>query len=1226
MKTRYSYMPYCCAFFIVLVLSCTGAIAQNGQEISLRTTAEQLLNEQLNEANFITEIVAEINTPSSGIEEKSAEALRKLRVAKGVFIQSYASGLTTEADIPSFISRLKTELVEELSKSKKDHSHDHADHGQQKQLNGPCVNMDFETCDFTGWNLFEGDVNTNPYQMINTAATGPNNQHFITTPGTDPIVGIPTTDPNGGGCSVQLGDGTGTGGRASSMTQSFLVSQANAVYTYSYALVLEDPSGHTTGEKPFFKVNMYDQAGNTIPCADYAVISGPPSSGGDPDFVAYAGGFYLPWRTTFAPLNGYIGQNVTIEFIIGDCSQSGHYGYGYIDANCSPLGIIASDTIICGNDNITLSAPPGAASYLWSTGATTEQIVVSTAGQYTVDITPVTGSQCAITLTIDVLGSPGIPTAAFTAAPNPVCVNTPVTFTDNSTATQGAIISNWQWDFGDGIGTSTQQNPTYTYTVPGNYTVELIAITDGGCSDTTTQVITVISISDPTITPAGPFCNYDPVHTFTAVDAGGTWTSSCGACINASTGAFDPAAAGAGNHTVTYTIPGACGATDNTSITVESVTLTNATVVDPLCFGDCNGSITITATGAVDYSIDGGITWQNNGVFTNVCAGNYNAMVRSGIGCLDSQALTLTDPPLLTLTFSAYDAICYGYCDGYAITIPAGGTTPYSYAWSSTPSNNSPTENNLCAGTYDLILTDANGCTEDSIAFVINEPPPFVINAVTTVDELCLNDCTGSIDIDAPGAVNYSIDNGNTFSASNVFQNQCSNTYDIVVEDAVGCSATTQVVLNPANPVNINISSDTIICVGGTADINALASGGTGTFTYSWDNGLPSQTSHTVTPGSTTIYNVFATDGNGCVTPSVPVTVDYHPPLSVNAFTDQVICVGETVNINAIAQGGIGTPYVYNWDQNLGNGDNHNVSPTGTTTYIVTASDACETPDATAQVTITVNPLPVVEFSADNLEGCLPVNTTFSNLTNPIYVGNSCVWDFGDGSATVDDCGTPSHSFTDPGCYDVSLTVTSPEGCVNDTTINNYICVYDYPVADFSFGPQPTTFFQPEITFNNLSTTPSPDYITNYYWDFDGLGTSEDEHPIYAFPNTDAGTYDVCLTVVNDHGCTDDICKVVEIGGEFLIYVPNAFTPDGDGVNDLFFPSGLNLSNTTEFTMYIFNRWGEMIFESHDPTTAWNGTKRGQNVKQDVYVWKINVRNPYNGAKHDFVGHVTLLR
>ncbi|PIQ16114.1 MAG: hypothetical protein COW67_04800, partial [Flavobacteriales bacterium CG18_big_fil_WC_8_21_14_2_50_32_9] len=362
-----------------------------------------------------------------------------------------------------------------------------------KGAGDPCNNADFEICDFTGWDLFDGNVNNQPYQMINITPSGPGGHHNITTPGTDPLVGIPTTDPNGGGCSVMLGDFTGTGSKAASMRQTFLVSSQTTSFTYSYALVLEDPSGHTIGEKPFFKVNMYDQNNNPIACGQYEVIAGPVNSGGDPDFLPYGAGFYLPWRTTFAPLNAYVGQNITIEFIIGDCSQTGHYGYGYIDANCAPLAIIESDTVICNGQPVTLTAPAGAASYLWSPGGeTTQSITTATPGNYSVVVTPVSGSACSVTLTTTIYGSTDYPIANFTAAPTTICVGESVSVTDLSYVVGTTSITGWAWDFnGDGIADDTTQTPTaYTYSTSGAYNLQLV-VWNNGCTDTLIVPITV---------------------------------------------------------------------------------------------------------------------------------------------------------------------------------------------------------------------------------------------------------------------------------------------------------------------------------------------------------------------------------------------------------------------------------------------------------------------------------------------------------------------------------------------------------------------------------------------------------------------------------------------------------------------------------------------------------------------------------------------------------------
>ncbi len=1214
-----------------IVAFTTEALAQSPVPGRTTAQAEKLLKHYFVKKYFIEDKMMLIDelTHSSTKTSLSKEEINlylseKIRWARTAFITDYVNGKVHASayDVTNYFDPLIAEWKEELQQGKakipKEHQHGHA-----KQYNGPCVNMDFETCDFTGWDLYQGTVNANPMEMVNPVLTTPGTQHVITTAGTDPIVGISTINPNGGTCSVMLGDGTGTGGVAASMTQTFLVSNNNAVFTYSYALVLEDPSGHTTGEKPFFKVNMYDEQNNIIPCGEYSVIAGPVGSGGDPDFVAYNGGFYLPWRTTFAPLDGYLGQNVTIEFIIGDCSQSGHYGYGYIDANCSPLQVIAADTILCGGQGTTLYAPPGAADYLWSTGETTEQIWVTQPGTYDVTVTPVTGAQCAITLSITIQGSPGVPTADFIMVPNPACINDQVNFTDQSWATQGAFITNWEWDFGDG-NTSTIQYPTHTYATAGNYNVQLVATTDGGCTDTVVYPITIIDVLDPTITPAGPFCDYDAVFTMTAADAGGAWSASCGNCINLISGDFDPAIAGAGTHEIIYTITGTCGDADTVNVVVESINIDNVTVSNPLCYGDCDGSITIAATGADEYSIDGGATWQASNFFQVLCAGNYSLVVRNANGCTATGNANLIDPAPLSMSFSAFDASCYGYCDGYAIVIPNGGTSPYSFAWSSS-ANNTANENNLCAGNYSITITDDHGCSIDT-NYAINEPPQLLITNIVTTDEVCFNDCAGSINITAPGAVNFSIDNGSTLAPNNVFPNLCAGVYNIYVEDAAGCFATAQTTINSIGDVSIVVSNDTIVCLGGVANINALASGGAGGFTYTWDNGLPAQTNHSVTPGVATTYHVFATDANGCVTATIPVVVDYFPPLNVQAFSDQAICFGDAANIDALAAGGNGGPYTYTWDNGLGNGQAFTVNPTSTTTYTVTAADNCETPDVTDQVTITVNPLPVVSFLGDKLEGCMPVTTNFTNTTDAQYIDNSCIWDFGDGAPLENDCVGPIHTFNEPGCYDVSLMVTSPEGCINDTVVPNYVCVYDYPVADFAFGPQPTTVLAPDIAFTDLSSEPVYGIITDYDWTFSNLGVDSVQHPVFSFPSADAGVYDVCLTVTSNYGCPDQVCKPVKIEGEMLIYVPNAFTPNGDGVNDVFSAQGFRLENSEEFTLYIFDRWGNLIFETDNPLYAWDGTRYGREVMQDVYVWRIIIRDPYKGKKHDLKGHVTVLR
>jgi gliding motility-associated-like protein len=243
------------------------------------------------------------------------------------------------------------------------------------------------------------------------------------------------------------------------------------------------------------------------------------------------------------------------------------------------------------------------------------------------------------------------------------------------------------------------------------------------------------------------------------------------------------------------------------------------------------------------------------------------------------------------------------------------------------------------------------------------------------------------------------------------------------------------------------------------------------------------------------------------------------------------------------------------------------------------------------------------------------------NFTNATTTPGTCTWDFGDGSSGVSGDCNPSYTYTEEGCFDVTLGYLTLEGCKVDTTLVNYVCTSAPPVADFTMNPNPTTITNTLVNFTNQSSANS----SSFNWVFgDGFGTSTDVNPTYVYPNTQPGSYEVCLTAATNAGCEHTTCQIVVVNDEFLIYVPNAFTPDGDGLNDVFMPV-INGYEVESFKMYIFNRWGEMIFETSFPNVGWDGTYLGNPPKQDVYVWRIEVKDAVSGEKKQFHGHVTLL-
>lgn len=269
---------------------------------------------------------------------------------------------------------------------------------------------------------------------------------------------------------------------------------------------------------------------------------------------------------------------------------------------------------------------------------------------------------------------------------------------------------------------------------------------------------------------------------------------------------------------------------------------------------------------------------------------------------------------------------------------------------------------------------------------------------------------------------------------------------------------------------------------------------------------------------------------------------------------------------------------------------------------------------------VTAHGLPVVTFFVDPDTGCAPLQVEFTNTTDPGMIGG-CTWQFGDG-ANSSSCGT-SHTYQYPGTYNVSLTVTSPFGCEGDTTLYHLVHVDPSPSAHFAFGPQPTDFYHPDIMFNDHS---SDDAIA-WYWSFpQGLpSNSADTVVMVSFPGDQGGTYPVELVVTNIFGCTDTIVHPVKIDGIFSVYVPNAFTPNSDSVNDLFYPV-IKDADGRDYDFSVFDRWGAEIFHTVDMGTGWDGTVKDSEPKTDVYTWKLRVRSAVDGFMRAYTGKVTVLR
>jgi gliding motility-associated-like protein len=363
-------------------------------------------------------------------------------------------------------------------------------------LSAQCPNANFEQGNFSNWTGSTGDCC--PIDLFNNGIV--NGRHTIMTGnGTDPNTcnTVPVVAP-GGLFSAQLGNDD-IGAEAEGLSYTFFVTPQTTLITYQYAVVFEDP-GHIIEEQPRFQSRILLQNGDTIPCTEYSVTAASNLPGfqtcpgldsqGDPIQISYRN-----WTSVGVDVSAYIGQTVTLQFETGDCSLGGHYGYAYVDATCGPLE--NSVQYCAGSDSAIVTAPAGFSSYLWSTGETTQQIVVNPNDIQNLTCTVTSFSGCQAILTTDL--TPTIVNPSFTYSGQ--CVGN-INFI-NTSVTQNGFISSYIWSFGDGSPASNLENPSHLYLSPGTYLATLTTITDQGCASSYAAPVTIL-----------PYVNVNFGHTY----------------------------------------------------------------------------------------------------------------------------------------------------------------------------------------------------------------------------------------------------------------------------------------------------------------------------------------------------------------------------------------------------------------------------------------------------------------------------------------------------------------------------------------------------------------------------------------------------------------------------------------------------------------------------------------------------------------------------------------
>lgn len=629
------------------------------------------------------------------------------------------------------------------------------------------------------------------------------------------------------------------------------------------------------------------------------------------------------------------------------------------------------------------------------------------------------------------------------------------------------------------------------------------------------------------------------------------------------------------------------------------------------CIGASDGIISFEGQGGFppyDYHI------STLSVDTNYIEGQpigfYTLIITDSLTCKDTTVIEITAPDPLLVSAYVTNPSCTNDSDGVVSMTTLGGTTPYHYDWSSGDSTS--TIYNQPSGLLTVTVTDFKGCQKVQSVSVIN-PNPLTITMTNIQDVKCNGTQTGSATaLVAGGTGSYTYfwtPSGEATAAADQLHQGMNY---VLVRDSNFCLATDSVFLNQPNQIMSSSSPDTLVCSNETILIEAYASGGTGPYNYNWSHGLGAGQLQFISPTTSTVYNVTITDANGCSDSSQNVAIQVYPTLeSVTTADKDTICPGDQVLLTTVSSGGMGN-YTYTWiEPALGVASSSvYVSPTESTVYTLQTDDDCGT--IISYVPVYVESVANIVLEGVPLTGCVPLRVDFqADIENPIP-GTQYQWEFGDGNTSniID----ASHTFTEPGEYLVYLTAKTPHGCTSEAIMNDFITALPSPVASFTQSDYVIELSKSTIQFYNHSTD-----TTDIFWDFGNTDVSTAVHPRYTYEDT--GFFDITMVTTNEYGCADTAESEITILPEFTFYIPNAFTPNGSEFNDYFHGKGICIK-TAE--LFVFDRWGDIVYRSEDLNKPWDGTIRNKLAKQDVYVYRINLIDCKN-IEHKYLGHVTLL-
>lgn len=785
----------------------------------------------------------------------------------------------------------------------------------------------------------------------------------------------------------------------------------------------------------------------------------------------------------------------------------------------------------------------------------------------------------------------------------------------------GSIVVNviggtlpYQYDINFGLPQSTD---TFSGLVAGNY---ILGVADANlCLDSIH-----ISLTQPnalvadTLSTTAVSCFGGSNGSVTLLVSGGSYPYHYSWSVAGLTDSFATGLA-AGTYTAFVTDLRGCADTVVTTISQPTQLLPAIVSTDSVsCFGNSDGSVLVTASNGsapYTYALDGSTAFQSSGSFTGLAAGSHTVTVKDNHTCDSTISFTIFQPALLRLSLAQTRNIsCNGACDGSIGLSASGGTQPYSYSKDGINFSNIDSFNNLCAGPYVLLVKDAHNCTAN-VYDSLTQPQPLTLSLTSAVMPSCHGRTNGELVVSAAGGTatyQYSIDGG-ALQATGNFNNLAAGTHVLAVTDANHCIDTIHILLNqPAALQAYVVTSQQPNCHGQSdGTITLGVTGGNYPYSYQWA-GLPGITDSLGTGLAAGAYIISVTDALGCDTTINFTLSQPNQIIPQQTSLQNASCSGlSNGSVTYTASGGT-APLSFSLDGSVAQSSGlFNSLPAGTHTITVKDANGCDT-----MVSFIIREPQVLIAHLDTTFNILSCDGSCGGVIEGSALGGVPPYMFSIDGSTYES----SDSFVQVCAGTYNISVKDSNGCISSSLTQATIPPPPAPGV-LTITPGDISVLQDSVLQLSTAFSYPASAITGYSWSpVTGLSCTNCPNPSVNLQYAQDSVMIYTAAVSYNSGCVATAYDTIHI--IIGAAIADAFTPNGDQLNERF---TIKASGVSAFKMTIYNRWGELMYESEDISTGWDGTCKG--VAQPIGDYTFFLAITYlNGQQLNKVGTVSLLR